>query len=125
MVLRARSEASVHRARYCGWSGTSSRLLYSLLRKLLSGAFISSPLFSPQAERLLAGAVRKGKQHRLAARLEAQRWPRGHDDGVERLELESLCADQCGSRTFYDGKYGAVGRTIGLAAEAFGQQLDE
>ena len=44
MVLRARTEASPQRAKYCGWSGTSSRLLYSRLRNALSGAFI--PRFS-------------------------------------------------------------------------------
>src|SRR5688572_24051327 len=125
MVLRARSDASVHRAKYCGWSGTSSRLLYSRLRKAWSGAFMSAALLAPQAERLLAGAVGEREEHRLRGRLEAQRRPRGHHERVARLEIEALVADPRGARTFDDRVHGAVGRAMGLAAEAPGQQLQE
>src|SRR5687768_6241710 len=97
MVLRARSDASVQRAKYCGWSGTSSRLLYSRLRKAWSGAFISAALLAPQAERLLAGAVGEREQHRLRGRREAERRPRGHHKGVARLEREFLPRDHCAS----------------------------
>src|SRR3990170_1758293 len=125
MVLRARSDASVHRAKYCGWSGTSSRLLYSRLRKAWSGAFISAALLAPQAERFLAGTVGKGEQHRLSGRLEAERRPRGHDEGIARLEVEFLPGDDCGSRSLHHGKYGAVGRAASLAGEALRQELEE
>src|SRR5262245_43667937 len=42
MRERACADVSCQRAKYCGCSGTSSRLLYCLLKKDLSGAFMAS-----------------------------------------------------------------------------------
>src|SRR6266581_6003946 len=95
MVLRARAAAPAQRAKYCGCSGTSARLLYCRARLSLSATFIYglAPLLAPQAHRFLPGTVREREHHRLALRLELERQPRGRDERVARSELEFFAAD--------------------------------
>src|SRR5574341_1875222 len=129
MVLRARAELSAQRARNCGCSGTSSRLLYSRLRRALSGAFIdyaaSLPSLSPKAHGFLPRAVGEGEQRRFRFRLQLERRPRRHDEDVARLEIEALAADLGGSAAFDRAVDRAVGAAVGLAPERFRQQLQE
>src|SRR6185436_2744131 len=129
MVLRARTEPSPQRAKYCGWSGTSSRLLYSRLRNTLSGAFIDPaallPRLSPQAHRLLARAVREREQDRFRPGLDLERIPRRHDETVARLELEFLAADLHAGAAFDGREHHAVGAAVRLRLVALGQELDE
>src|SRR6185295_1617235 len=129
MVLRARTEPSPQRAKYCGWSGTSSRLLYSRLRKPLSGAFIGSvaslPRLSPQTHRFLSRAIGEREQHGLAFRLQLERHPGRRDESVLGLEIEALAGDAGTAFALGHRIHRSLGRAVGLRPEAFGQQLQE
>src|SRR5262245_51381412 len=128
MRLRARAESSVQRAKWRAWSGTRSRLLYSRVKKAWSGAFMpaaSLPRFAPQAHRFLSGAVEEGEQHALVRRLQLERRPRRHDEGVARLELEFLAGDDRRALAFDHRVDGAVSAAVGAAAEALGEKLQE
>src|SRR5258706_2278714 len=129
MRLRARAELSDQRAKYCGWSWTSSRLLYALLRKALStGAFMSVASVSrlpPQPHRLLAWPVGEREKHRLAVRVDLERHPGGDDERVAGLEFVFLVLDGNSSFALDDGIDGAVGGAVGLRPESLRQELDE
>src|ERR1700694_1302812 len=127
IVLRARAELSAQRAKNCGCSGTSARLLYSRASAWLSMASTRTlaPLLAPQPHRLLARAVREGEEHALACRLDLEREPRRHDEDVARLVVEGLRADRDLALALDDRVHGAVGGAIGSRGERLRHELDE
>src|SRR5258708_12383654 len=95
MVLRARAAASPQRAKYCGCSGTSARLLYCRARVSFSATFILglTSLLSPQTHGFLRRPVGEREEHAFSLRIDVERHPRRHDERVARLEIEPLAAD--------------------------------
>src|SRR5258708_26816624 len=116
MVLRARAAASPQRAKCCGCSGTSARLLYCRARVSFSATFIFglTSLFAPQTHGLLRGPVGEREQHAFSLRLDAERHPRRHDERVARLEIEPLAADLDAACAFGHRIHAAVGRAARL-----------